>query len=78
MLYIMACELHPLRAIHPFKKREFCDILPAREMPQEDAETLQIQLECFKTVVCSIGFKHARRLGEPGEGREYLDLSTMG
>jgi hypothetical protein len=35
---------------------------------------LQIQPEGFETVLCPIGFKPAIRLGEPGEGREYLNL----
>jgi 7SK snRNA methylphosphate capping enzyme len=41
---------------------------------QENAQTLQIQPEGFERVLCSIGFDPAQRLGEPGEGREYLDL----
>ncbi|KAN0126478.1 Bicoid-interacting protein 3 (Bin3) domain containing protein [Russula decolorans] len=36
---------------------------------QENAQNLQIQPEEFETVLCSIGFKPAQRLGEPGEGR---------
>ncbi|KAF8467139.1 Bin3-domain-containing protein [Russula ochroleuca] len=36
---------------------------------QENAQTLQIQPEGFETILCSLGFKPAQRLGEPGEGR---------
>jgi len=36
---------------------------------QENAQRLQIQPEGFESVLCSIGFKPAQRLGEPGEGR---------
>ena len=43
-------------------------------MLQENAQTFQIQPECFQAVLHSIGFKPVRRLGEPGDGREYLDL----
>lgn len=39
---------------------------------QENAQTLQVQPEKFETVLRSIGFKSAQRLGEPGEGRECL------
>jgi len=38
---------------------------------------LQIQPEGFETVLRSIGFKPAQRLGERGEGREYLDLRLV-
>ena len=33
---------------------------------------MQIQPDGFEDVLCSIGFKRAQRLGEPGEGRECL------
>lgn len=33
---------------------------------------MQIQPEGFEAVLCDIGFEPAQRLGEPGEGREYL------
>ncbi|KAI9458002.1 Bicoid-interacting protein 3-domain-containing protein [Lactarius psammicola] len=36
---------------------------------QENAQTLQLQPEGFETVLCSMGFRHVQRLGEPGEGR---------
>jgi len=39
---------------------------------------LQIQPEDFEAVLCSIGFKPGKRLGEPGEGREYLNLWIAG
>jgi hypothetical protein len=38
---------------------------------------LQIQPEEFETVLCAIGFEPAQRLGEPGEGREYLDPGVI-
>jgi len=37
---------------------------------------LQILPECSETILSSIGFKPARRLGEPGDGREYPDLQV--
>ena len=38
---------------------------------QENAQNLQLQPEGFETVLCTMGFRHAQRLGEPGEGRKY-------
>lgn len=45
-----------------------------RQTLQENAQRLQIRPEGFEGVLCSIGFKPAQRLGEPGEGRECLDI----
>ena len=68
--YIKARKLHPVRATcPPFS----CNYLIPQKL-QENAQTLQIQPDGFERVICSIGFDPAQRLGEPGEGREYLGL----
>ncbi|SRR6266404_6559491 len=38
---------------------------------QENAQTLQLQPENFQAVLCSMGFHHVKKLGEPGEGRKH-------
>ncbi|KAN0137296.1 Bicoid-interacting protein 3 (Bin3) domain containing protein [Lactarius tabidus] len=40
----------------------------------ENAQSLQLQPEGFETVLCSIGFRHVQRNGEPGEGRFRLPV----
>jgi 7SK snRNA methylphosphate capping enzyme len=70
--YIKARKLHPVRATCPPIPCNY--LIHFSQKLQENAQTLQIQPEGFERVLCSIGFDPAQRLGEPGEGREYLDL----
>ena len=52
------------------------DTLSITQKLRENAQALQIQPEGFERVLCSIGFDPAQRLGELGEGREYLYLQV--
>ena len=71
--YIKARKLHPVSAVTLLRLWWTHDHSPMQTL-QENAQRLQIQPEGFEGVLCSIGFKPAQRLGEPGEGRECLDI----
>ena len=71
--YIKARKLHPVSAFTLLFFWWTQCASPTQTL-QENAQTLQIQPEGFEGVLCSIGFKPAQRLGEPGEGRECLNI----
>ena len=72
--YIKARKLHPVRDFTFLCHWFISCVFPKPQTLQENAQALQIQPEGFEAVLCTIGFEPAQRLGEPGEGREFLYL----
>ena len=71
--YVKARKLHPVGAF-TLLCLWWIECASSTQTLQENAQSLQIRPEGFEGVLCSIGFKPAQRLGEPGEGRECSNM----